>query len=113
VFLSRPQAAGLDWLSANAGRALVAVPPELGLWVPARTDARVLYGHPFETVDAEQRKAELEAFYAGRVPGPAFVQEHGVSFVLAATGDGEAWSPPVDWAWPVVFEQNGVTIYAP
>jgi len=112
VFLSRGQADGLAWLAAHAGRALVAAPPAWGLWVPARSDARVLYGHPFETVDAARREAELTAFYAGQVPGPAFVEKHNVVYVLAPE-DSETWAAPAGWPWPVAFEQAGTVIYAP
>jgi hypothetical protein len=111
VFLTRGQAQGLAWLAAHGGRALVAAPPEWGLWVPARSDARVLYGHPFETVDAAQREAEVTAFYAGVVPGPAFVAKHNVAYVLAPDDD-PAWTPPAGWQWPVAFKQAGIVIYA-
>ena len=57
------------------GRSLVAAPTSLGLWVPARSNARVIYGHPFETINADVQKAQLEAFYAGLVEGPHHVLE--------------------------------------
>ncbi len=113
VFLTRAQADGLAWLAANAGRALVAAPPELGLWVPARTDARVLYGHPFETVEAERQRGELEGFFRGLVPGQQFVDEHGVAYVLVASSGQGSVSVPADWNWPVVYGEGRTVIYAP
>jgi hypothetical protein len=113
IFMTRAQAMALDWLRANAGRGLVAAPPAQALWVPARTDARVIYGHPFETVQADERKAEVEAFFAGDVPGPAFVAEQRVAYILAQSSGDARWVAPADWVWRVVFEQDGVVIYAP
>lgn len=113
VFLTQAQATALDWLRTNAGRALVAAPPELGLLVPARSDARVIYGHPFETVEAEAREAEIAAFYDGQVAGDAYVRAQDVGYVLAVPGDPPTWTAPADWHWPIVFEQGGVVIYAP
>jgi hypothetical protein len=112
LFLTRGQAAAIEWLRANAGRALVAAPPALGLWVPARSDARVLYGHPFETVDAAAREAELEAFYGGEMPGPAFVQAHHLDDVVAEADRTALTTEPMDWGWQTVFDHDGVVIYS-
>lgn len=113
IFLTASQAASLDWLAANAGRALVAAPPEMGQWVPARTDARVLYGHPFETVGAVDRRAELEGFYRGLVPGRQFVDEHGIKYVLVASSGQGIMPVPADWRWEVVYNEGRAIIYAP
>jgi hypothetical protein len=113
VFATPAEAAALDWLASNGGRALVAAPPRLGLLIPARTDARVIYGHPFETVPAQAREADLVALFANSVSGPLWVQPRGVDYVLATVGRPPGWTVPSDWRWPVVFEQDGVVIYAP
>ena len=113
VFMTRDQADALTWLEANAGRALVAAPATMGLWVPARTDARVLYGHPFETVNAAFQKAQLEAFYTGLEDGPTFVAEHGVEYVLVFSSGGQPASVHPNWHWPIVYENATAVIYAP
>ena len=35
---------------------LILSSPEMGLFIPAQTGRRVLYGHPFETVNADAEK---------------------------------------------------------
>lgn len=114
VFWTADEAAALDWLAANAAVTdTVAASPEMGLFIPARTAARVLYGHPFETVNAEAQEQALLDFYAGRVPPDEFVQAHGVTWVLVGPREralaGANW--PADW--PVAFERGEVVIYAP
>jgi hypothetical protein len=113
IFLTRGEAAELDWLKANAGTAIVAAAPDMSLFVPARTDARVVYGHPFETVDAEARRRAVEDFYAGVSPKGTFVAAYDVQYVLYGPREralGRGGEPP---AWPKAFDQEGVVIYAP
>ncbi len=38
--------------------------PEPSAWVPGLAGARVVYGHPFETLDAQAREAAVRAWYA-------------------------------------------------
>ena len=49
VFLTAEEKEGLDWIAANTPKnALILASPEMGLYVPAYTGRRVIYGHPFE-----------------------------------------------------------------
>lgn len=113
IFMSSDQAQGMAWLQMHAGRALVSAPPTIGLWIPARTDARVIYGHPFETANAESARSRLEAFYAGTVDGQQLVEAEGVRYVWAETEGAALWLPPAAQTWPVLFRAGGVVIYGP
>jgi len=59
--------------------------PEMGLFIPAWSGRRVVYGHPFETVDAERTKARVTKFFA------------------AATSDAERESLLREWRAAFVF----------
>jgi hypothetical protein len=62
---TRGEAAALDWLAANTSPDdLVLAAPETGLFIPAWAGNRVVYGHPFETIRAQERKAEVAQFFA-------------------------------------------------
>jgi len=82
----------------------------MGLFVPAWAGQPVVYGHPFETVDADARKAQVEAFWAGEIGAEerkAFLQDNRVRYVLF---DREV----KDWkleTWKLVFEDAGVRLY--
>lgn len=56
-----------DWLE-EVGQVdeVVLAAPNISLWIPSRTDLRVVYGHPFETVPADTRLKQVEDFYSGR-----------------------------------------------
>jgi len=55
-----------QWLNDNGETdAVVLASPNTSLWVPAYSDEVVVYGHPFETVPADERRKQVEAWYRG------------------------------------------------
>jgi hypothetical protein len=109
--LSASEWAALQWLRED-GRPdeVVLCTPRMGLFVPAWAGQSVVYGHPFETVNAEERRAQVEAFWAGRLSADeqeAFLQGNNVGYVLAVsetegleTGD-----------WRLIIEVEDVALY--
>ena len=64
LYLYRDEAEAMTWLEENTQPTdIVLASPEMGLFIPAWAGNRVLYGHPFETVEAENRRALAETFY--------------------------------------------------
>ena len=64
VYLTAGEAQALTWIGKNTAEyALIVASPEMGMWVPAHTGRRVLYGHPFETVDAQKEEQALITFF--------------------------------------------------
>ncbi|MCL4877342.1 MAG: hypothetical protein KJ064_11830 [Anaerolineae bacterium] len=45
---------------------VVLASPNIGLWIPAETEQRPVYGHDFETVPAEERSDQVFDFYRGK-----------------------------------------------
>lgn len=83
IFLTTNEAAALNWLQANAPRdAVVLASPEMGAFVPAFAGQRVVYGHPFETVNAEAREQQVTDFFAGTLDRAAFLRANDVTYVL-------------------------------
>jgi uncharacterized membrane protein len=114
LFVSVDEASALDWLREHAPQdSVVLASPEMGLFVPAWSGSRVVYGHPFETVDAERTRSRVEAFFAAGTSDAeraAMLSEWNVSFVLVGPrerGLGLAASPP----GAAVFTSPTVTLY--
>jgi hypothetical protein len=108
LFLSADEAAAYGWLDEHAAPgALVLAPPQNGLRLPAYANVRVWYGHPFETINADQRRAEVEAFFDGHLDQSQFLAEKQFDYVLA---DGIGLEIP---GWAVAFEQGGFVVLAP
>ncbi len=110
LFLSAGEAEALRWLSSR-GHVVALASPEFSLFIPARTDARVVYGHPMETVDAPTQKRRVLAAYSGAL-GEG---EAGPDVDLIFCGPREqALGPcPRPAGWQTVFERGGVQVYAP
>jgi hypothetical protein len=61
LYLSPGQQKLLSWIiNESPSNAIFLASPDLSLLIPARTGRRVVYGHPFETVDAESTKRNVE-----------------------------------------------------
>ncbi len=66
IVLTREEMGGLNWLSSNTKpEALILASPQMGLIIPAYTGRRVLYGHPFETINASEMEAMVREFLTG------------------------------------------------
>jgi hypothetical protein len=112
LFVSADEASAMDWLRENAPRnAIVLTSPEMGLFIPAWTGRRVVYGHPFETVNAEQTKSRVEEFYgASDADHSLMLREWNVAFVLV--GPRERRLGLAELPGREVFHNETVKIYA-
>jgi len=119
-YLSDGEWRALEWLRENGRRdAVVLCAPQTGAFIPAWSDQRVVYGHPFETVDAERRQAQVMAFWTGEMDAAtrtAFLRESRVRYVFAGPREraiagcgarmtGCAWWP-AEWERLVVFSNR-------
>jgi hypothetical protein len=117
LYLSAGEFNALDWLRENtAPDALVLASPSMGLFIPAYTGRRVVYGHPYETVNAAGEEAAVGAFFEGdsqedNTARNAFLAGRGVDFIFY--GDRERLlGEPVSGLWlREVYRAGEVTVY--
>lgn len=117
-YLSDGEWQALEWLREKVNHdQVVLCAPQTGMFVPAWAGQRVVYGHPFETVDAERRKAQVEAYWAGKM-SPAerdgFLRENRVGYVLVGPRELEIgdWGLEIaEFEGELVFEAGGVRVY--
>jgi hypothetical protein len=63
-FIQADELAAIEWLSQQGdGKSLILASEQTSLMIPANSRLRVLYGHPFETIDAETEKAAMERLF--------------------------------------------------
>ena len=113
VYLTRGEWDALAWIEAHsAPDALVLAAPETGLLIPAHTGRRVLYGHPYETVNAAAMEAAVTAFFDGSLT-PAevddFLRQNAVDLIFYGPRErlGEIALPA---NWQTVFRAGDVVL---
>ena len=76
---------GLQWVSMSTpAKSLILTSPSFGLYIPAYTNDRVIYGHPYETAKAEVNQANVEAFFSKMRPEEQqkYLINEGVDYIL-------------------------------
>ncbi len=111
LYLHRDEMAALTWLRDNvAPEAVVLASPQGGLFIPAWAGRRVVYGHPFETIEAETKKARVEAAFGGN--DDALLDDYSVSYVLFGPRERALGDWPEQAGWPVAYQNDTVTVFA-
>ena len=121
LYLSEGEWGALTWLRDHQAeaesKAVVLCAPQMGSFIPAWTGQRVVYGHPFETVDAEKRKEQVASYWSGAMSASeqtTFMRENHVQYVLVGPRE-RAISPEGREGAVVgnlVFEMDDTRIYA-
>ncbi|NPA92642.1 MAG: hypothetical protein GXO56_03070, partial [Chloroflexi bacterium] len=115
-YLTRGEAEAMQWLAEHTPPdAVVLAAPETGMFIPALSGRRVLYGHPMETVEAPRYRELTGDFFRRCFKGAqaaAFLQREGVDYIFLgprerALGGLPLYLPPE----AVVAHFDGVTIY--
>lgn len=121
LYLSREEAEAMDWIDAHTPPdALVLAAPDSGLFIPALTGRRVIYGHPFETVPAEPEAAAVQAFFSGgELPGGSsaaeWLEERHVDYIFAGPREAALGGLPAalpDARLSLKFESGDTRVYA-
>jgi hypothetical protein len=116
LYLTAGEAAVLGWLRENsAANALVLASPEMGLYIPAHTGRRVIYGHPFETINAEKEEQAVTSVYSGELRGLAlerFLAERGVDWIVDGEREQALGGAPAFLDYPLAFANGANRVYA-
>jgi hypothetical protein len=114
VFISTNEAAAFNWLQVNVPPdAVVLAAPETGAFIPALAGQRVVYGHPYETVDADRQKQLVTDFFAGKIDRLAVLRTDSINYIFVgprerALGQFDATALPVR----SVYATGDVIVYA-
>jgi alpha-1,6-mannosyltransferase len=114
LVMSEDEAAAYAWLAENTvWTDTVLAPVASGQFVPAWAGNRVVYGHPFETIDAEEKRAEVDRFYdPGTTPAErrALLERYRVRLVLSLSPGMDA--PLATLGWRSHWTQGSAAIYS-
>jgi hypothetical protein len=118
LYLSRDEANAFSWMKGNTPQeAIVLAAAKTGLLIPGHTGRRVIYGHPFETVNADQEYRLVESFFkypseldTGEAP-EEFLSRRGVDYVFVGPSERALGGAPVVYNMEAVFNSGQVTLY--
>jgi hypothetical protein len=85
LFIDLAEKRSFDWIEFNTAQGAVFLcSPEIGMFLPAHTGRRVIYGHPFETANAESEYQFVVDFFTLNLEDDRFddLQEKGVDYIL-------------------------------
>jgi len=119
LYLGRDEVDALHWLetyTSNADTVLAA--PETGMFIPAWSGNRVVYGHPFETINAVEKEALVRAFFDPATPSRlrwSILGRYGVRYVFYGPRERTLGGSRIgEWGLPmgtVAYRNTGVVIW--
>ena len=113
-YLSRAEVQAFNWIESNTiPGSLVLAAPDTGLFIPGHTGRRVIYGHPFETVNAEAEKDAVISFFenAGVDYVSEFLLSRQVDYVFYGERERVFGDLPDTGLLSLVYDTAGVQIY--
>ncbi len=112
-FLQRDYAVAFEWLKQEATpNDVVLAAPDVSAWVPSWTGARVVYGHPFETLNVAVKEKQVLDWYAG-TNCAGVIAQYSVRYVIVGPQERSLGTDACTSDLNTVFEYNSVTIYSP
>jgi uncharacterized membrane protein len=118
LFLTQGESQALQWLDRHsAAEALVLSGPQTGAFIPAFTGRRVIYGHPFETVNAVQEEANLQHFFQDApdawdaLQAEQFLAQRQVDFVWVGPRELQLGGLPPGLKLTPAYSKDGVVLY--
>jgi len=115
IYLTRAEQEAMRWLGQQPGECLVLASPQLGMYIPGHSGCKVMYGHPFETVNATFEEEQVERFYSdGMQEGDAcdYLAENGIDYVFFGNRETALGNPKILRTLNPLFEENEVVIFS-
>jgi hypothetical protein len=111
LYLTKDENSTLEWIKNNTPMdSVILASPETGLFIPAHTGRRVVYGHPFETINASTSKNDVIQFFnKNGSADPDFLNRYGVDYIFY--GPREVKLGNISGNYNLVYSNNEVKIY--
>ncbi len=116
LYLTSGEMNAFNWIGENTPKnAVILASPDTGNFIPAQTGRRVLYGHPFETVNAAEQKKVVIGLFEGTITaqaGTELLKVKNVSYVLYGPREKLLGMPSFLDQLKQVFSAGDVSIYS-
>jgi hypothetical protein len=115
-FLQQDYASAFQWLRAYSHSPdVILASEEVSLWIPSWVGARVVYGHPFETLDANTKHQQVIDWYSGADNRNcrALLDEYQIRYVIDGPQEAQIGQNTCLQKLTPAAVFGSVTIYAP
>ena len=116
IFLEYDYAQAYNWLDARTSTTdVILASPLASAWIPAWVGSRVVYGHPYETLDAEAKKQQVLDWYGGSNDADcaALLKEYNVRYILYGPEEEKLGQTACLSSLHLVEQNGSVAVYAP
>ena len=112
IYITQGESQAFEWLLQNTGKeSVILTGPDTGLFVPAYTGRRVLYGHPFETVNADYQKEKVIDFIRDPKGENSLEVLEKSDYIFWGPREDELALESYRFNFPMVYETQGVMVY--
>lgn len=115
-FLERDYAGAFEWLDAHStSDDVILASPQVSIWIPGWVGARVVYAHPYETLNAEVREQQVLEWFnnTDSLSCEKLFQELSVDYVIVGPQEYAIGQAKCADELHEVYTSETVTIYAP
>jgi hypothetical protein len=116
LFLERSYASAFEWLRPRTRLTdVVLAAPDVSIWLPAWASARVVYGHPYETLEADIKEQHVLDWYDSGSSGDCakLLEDYNVKYVIYGPEERALGETNCIDSMTPAASIGDVTIYAP
>ncbi len=117
IFLEYDYATVFTWLdSRTESTDVVLAAPIPSAWIPGWAGARVVYGHPYETLDADTKLQQVQDWYDGKDSSAScdtILKQYNVRYVLYGPEEQKLGHTTCLDDLHLIAQSGGVSVYAP
>ncbi len=104
-----------EWLTSNvAEKSVILASEENGRIIPALANFKVVYGHPFESINAEQTKKNVDDFWANKLSEEQsrnLIKKYKVDYILCEYETTRNNCPAITSTLEMIYEASDVAIF--
>ncbi|MBK8021350.1 MAG: hypothetical protein IPK19_07915 [Chloroflexi bacterium] len=114
IFLEEDYAATFSWMRERTEpEDVVLASPVVSAWVPGWVGSRVVYGHPYETLDAAAKEAAVRAWFASGADCRTLLDTYDVRFVIVGPEELALGDTSCIDSMQLAARTNSVAVYVP
>ncbi len=114
IFLEHDYAAAYGWLEQRVMQTdVILASPLASAWIPGWVGARVVYGHPYETLYADEKKQQVLDWYGGSADCTSMLNAYNVRYVLYGPEEAKLGHTDCLASLRLVVQIGSVGVYAP